>query len=101
MNDLENKCIEETLEHRVAVKELIYKIITELKVRAHTHDASKLTQAELPLFSVITPRLKTSTYGSEEYKKNLEELGPAVAHHYEVNPHHPEHFSNGIQWNDK
>lgn len=28
--------------------------------------------------------------------KAIDYLGPALAHHYEVNDHHPQHFENGI-----
>ena len=45
----------------------------------------------------MTPKLKSSTYGSEEYKKFLEELKPALDNHYKENRHHPEHFENGIK----
>jgi hypothetical protein len=35
-------------------------------------------------------------YGGPEYKAAIAELGPALAHHYAENPHHPEHFPNGV-----
>ena len=60
------------------------------------HDASKLKDPELSVFDEYTPKLKGSTYGSDEYKGFLEGMGVGLKHHYEVNDHHPEHFPNGI-----
>jgi hypothetical protein len=48
------------------------------------------------VFDEYTPKLKRSTYGSDEYKGFLEAMGPALDHHYDVNRHHPEHFEQGI-----
>jgi hypothetical protein len=45
----------------------------------------------------VTPLLKDSTYGSEEYKGFLADMGEGLAHHYAVNDHHPEHFDCGIK----
>jgi hypothetical protein len=37
-------------------------------------------------------------YGSKEYFEQLKELAPALEEHYQINPHHPEHFpSRGIR----
>ena len=44
----------------------------------------------------MTPKLIGLTYGSQEYKDSLKELGPALQHHYKHNSHHPEHYENGI-----
>ena len=64
--------------------------------RAIAHDASKLEDIEKPVFDKFTPLLKAVTYGSHEYKEYLRSMGDALAHHYAVNSHHPEHFKNGI-----
>lgn len=40
--------------------------------------------------------LKGITYGSDEYKAQLEKLKPALSHHYAHNSHHPEHYVTGI-----
>jgi len=66
----------------------------ELMRRADIHDSSKLEDPELSTFVEFTPKLATSTYGSDEYKQCLKEMKPALAHHYENNRHHPEHFQN-------
>lgn len=90
----------ETKKHIETVKEYCKNFALELIVRSMNHDKSKLGDIEKPLFDEYTPKLKNSTYGSEEYKKFLEELKPALNHHYENNSHHPEHYSNGIQGMD-
>ena len=90
----------ETKKHIDTVKEYCKNFALELITRTMNHDKSKLGDIEKPLFDEYTPKLKNSTYGSEEYKKFLEELKPALDHHYENNSHHPEHYDNGIQGMD-
>ena len=63
-----------------------------LQKRALGHDLSKFDKEELPYFEKYAPLLKTCKYGSDEYKKFLEGLAPALEHHYKNNRHHPEHF---------
>ena len=70
--------------------------ITELVDRSVRHDLSKTEPPELEIFNEFTPKLKTSTYGSEEYKGFLDAMGEALRHHYAHNRHHPEHFHAGI-----
>lgn len=65
-------------------------------MRAGEHDMSKLSSPEIEIFVEYTPKLAGSTYGSEEYKRFLTEMKPALDHHYAVNRHHPEHFDNGV-----
>lgn len=61
------------------------------------HDASKLVSPEKDGFDKYTPMLAKMEYGSDEYKKCLNELQhPYLDHHYANNSHHPEHFKNGI-----
>lgn len=61
------------------------------------HDASKLVSPEKDGFDKYTPMLAKMEYGSDEYKKCLEELQhPYLDHHYANNSHHPEHYKNGI-----
>lgn len=71
-------------------------IINELQKRKEEHDKSKLLEPEKSLFDIWTPKLRTSTYESAEYKMFLKELKPALEHHYSIHRHHPEHFENGI-----
>ena len=71
-------------------------IIGQLCKRQLHHDESKLEEPEKSMFDKYTPMIRGCVYGSEEYKKHLEAMGPALKHHYEVNRHHPEHFKNGV-----
>lgn len=66
--------------------------------RAERHDESKLHAPEKERFDNVGTHthLGKCRYGSDEYKKSLEYLGPALQHHYDVNDHHPEHFENGV-----
>lgn len=95
-NAIENSLIE-TKDHIGRVNHYLLKAAIELKNRGLVHDASKLVEPELSIFATYGPRLKNLTYGSEEYKKNLEEMNVALEHHYANNSHHPEHFVNGVE----
>jgi hypothetical protein len=87
----------DTWEHIHAVQTFMGRIIRRLELRAHGHDQSKLVAPEREVFDEFTPKLKDSTYGSEEYKAFLGGMGEGLAHHYAENDHHPEHFPNGVQ----
>lgn len=86
----------DTLKHIKRVNELLLIAAQELIKRAIVHDASKLQEPEKSKFDELTPKLKGLTYGSEEYKASLTELGEALKHHYANNSHHPEHYQEGI-----
>lgn len=86
----------DTLRHIQRVQELLTQAILELVERGNMHDRSKLEDPELAIFDEYTPKLKHSTYGSDEYKGFLKGMGAGLAHHYEHNRHHPEHFANGV-----
>ena len=85
-----------TRKHIDSVRENIAEFIQRLYVRAIGHDESKLQEPEKSMFDEFTPRLKDSTYGSDEYKGFLKDMGVALKHHYENNTHHPEHFESGV-----
>lgn len=87
----------ETMKHQNSVREKISEMIFKLSQRAINHDMSKFSNEEVNLFIEMTPKLKSSTYGSDEYKKFLNDLKPALEHHYANNSHHPEHFAEGIK----
>ena len=87
---------EKTQEHIDEVRKQIDVICDILKERSKNHDKSKLEDFEKPYFDENTENLAKEVYGSEEYKKSLEKLKPALEHHYKVNSHHPEHYENGI-----
>lgn len=86
----------DTLLHIKRVNQLMTEAASELIRRANIHDNSKLESPEKELFDEYTPKLKGSTYGSDEYKEFLKGLKVALDHHYEKNPHHPEHYKDGI-----
>ena len=86
----------DTLLHIKRVNELLVFATIELLRRAVVHDASKLEWPEKECFDIITPRLKETTYGSEEYKKTMNEFRSSIDHHQKNNPHHPEYYENGI-----
>lgn len=86
----------ETIAHIERVAELLAQVERDLCTRGENHDASKLVDPELDTFNEYTPKLKNSTYGTDEYKGYLEGMGAGLRHHYEHNRHHPEHFPNGI-----
>lgn len=86
----------DTKKHIERVRELLMDLIQEIDERSENHDLSKLGDIERPIFDEYTPKLKSSTYGSDEYKQFLKEMEVALDHHYKVNKHHPEHHNNGI-----
>lgn len=91
------KC--ETRKHIWQVHARLNVVIKNLMDRALCHDASKLDSPEVEIFDKYTPLLKGTTYGSDEYKKYLEEMEIAIDHHhhYPDNSHHPEYYENGIR----
>jgi hypothetical protein len=82
--------------HSQRVGELVIAVVKELLDRSTCHDRSKTESPEVEVFDEFRPKLKTSTYGSDEYKGFLEAMGNGPRHHYANNPHHPEHFENGV-----
>lgn len=90
----------DTLKHIKRVNELLGDSAMELIRRGQVHDDSKLVDPEKAIFDEFTPKLKNSTYGSDEYKQFLKDMGVGLQHHYENNSHHPEHYENGIDGMD-
>lgn len=86
----------ETYQHISHVRGYLTRVATDLLRRGHEHDNSKLRHPEVEAFDRCTAKLKSLEYGTKEYEEARAELGEALAHHYSVNDHHPEHFENGI-----
>ena len=86
----------EVLDHVKKVKRYLEIIISKLEERGNKHDQSKTEDPEVSIFAEYTPKLKASTYGSEQYNGFLKEMKVALDHHYAQNRHHPEHFKSGI-----
>jgi hypothetical protein len=85
-----------TLQHSRRVDELLLQLISGVQERVTQHDLSKMYDPEKAIFDEYTPKLKNTTYGSDEYKQYLAEMQVALDHHYAVNRHHPEYFPNGV-----
>jgi hypothetical protein len=86
----------DTTNHIERVGLLLDIVIADINGRKYRHDKSKLEEPEKSVFDEVTPKLKSLTYGSEEYNEQLKKMGTALEHHYTHNRHHPEHFINGI-----
>lgn len=86
----------ETLTHILQVQKGCNKIGLNLIERGRVHDRSKLDSPEVEDFTKYTEILKDLTYNSPEYHKCLEDMKPAITHHYANNRHHPEHYPDGI-----
>jgi hypothetical protein len=80
----------ETEAHIERVQTLCEDVVAAILTQSEFHDESKLESPEKETFDEVTPQLKALTYGSQEYKDALGSMGPALAHHYENNRHHPE-----------
>jgi len=93
----ETEVYNQLLQHNQEVQKFMCWVAGELAVRGTEHDRSKFDDEEFNTFVKFAPMLKTTTYGDEEYKAALEEMKPALEHHYKANRHHPEHFCGGIQ----
>lgn len=81
----------DTKDHILKVVHYVGEFIFFLKSQASRHDKSKLHPPEKETFDRVTPLLKNSVYGSEEYKKCTASMRETLKHHYRNNRHHPEH----------
>lgn len=89
-------CNFDTMRHMERVRNLLNLFVRDLLRRGEEHDQSKLESPEVEMFTEFTPKLAASTYGSAEYEGFRKAMGPALAHHYANNSHHPEHWKNGV-----
>lgn len=87
----------DTLEYIENVRTFMAQITAALEQRALMHDRSKLEPPEKEAYDKLTPLLKGTTYGSEEYRAILRrpEMKEAIRHHYQNNSHHPEYWVGG------
>lgn len=92
-----DECRQQTQNHINTVKGILNYISQVLIKRGELHDKSKLESPEVEIFTEYTPKLAGSTYGSDEYNTFLKEMQVALDHHYSENPHHPEHYPNGLK----
>ena len=91
---------EDVLEHVANVRRNLKCCIINLDNRGIVHDQSKLLPDEFDTMSKNFDKLRSTTYGTDEYKALLEENKSAIQLHYQRNDHHPEHFENGIDGMD-
>lgn len=82
----------DTRAHIETVGALMLGLIGKIWARIDDHDKSKLEEPEKSMYDKFTPMLRDLTYGSDEYKACLADMGVALQHHYENNSHHPEHY---------
>ncbi len=90
----------DTIKHIWTVRRMLFKVVKALVKRGIVHDRSKLRSPEKEIFDEFTPKLKGSTYGSDEYKSFLVSMKTALDHHYMHNPHHPEFFTCDVPENN-
>jgi hypothetical protein len=86
----------DTLAHIHGVRDAIGRFVTVMLERGRVHDASKFSAEEKPAFDAIMPLLRGVAYGSPEFEALVRRMGPALAHHYQANSHHPEHHAEGV-----
>lgn len=91
-----SECQVETQKHIELVRKFIRLFTDKLTTRGVDHDRLKLKSPEVEIFTEFTPKLAETTYGSDEYKEFLEQMKPALEHHYANYRHHPEHFVDGV-----
>ena len=91
-----NECRWATQQHIEKVRKYIRFFTDKLTTRGVEHDKSKLEPFEAKLFAEHTENLKNLEFGSKEYEQSLEELKPALEHHYTINDHHPQFFGNDV-----
>jgi hypothetical protein len=94
--DLDYDSTLDSMLHIRRVQQLLNGAARELMRRGEVHDDSALGAVEKPVLDERASSLRALVYGSEEYKASLAGLGPALAHHYARNTHHPEHYPDGI-----
>ena len=86
----------DTMDHKDKVANLLKWFLRELLDRKLYHDESKLHPPEKEVFDEVTPKLRSLTYGSDEYHQQLTYMAAALQHHYANNRHHPEYHENGV-----
>jgi len=84
----------ETLKHKLWVMRYVGEFAMRLLWRGITHDLSKFKPSEAVGFQRILDVLENHEYGSPEYQQALST--GCVQTHYKRNPHHPEHYTDGI-----
>lgn len=88
-----------TRKHMQRVSALLGEAAIEMIKRSAAHDLSKLDPAELGPLQAMQDHIEVhgqAPYGTPEYDRQRQVLGPMLAHHYAANTHHPEHYPEGV-----
>lgn len=93
--ELESKGLRLVAMHTHKVRHWMALAITTLLARSNIHDESKYSQEEMGLV-VGKPAFDKYEYMSKEERAALAGVQDALVHHYAHNPHHPEHYENGV-----
>lgn len=64
--------------------------------RALVHDLSKFRWDEASAFATTIFDLRTTEYGTPEYRALLDRIYPSIMAHYARNRHHPEYWIGGF-----
>ncbi len=83
----------DTRDHVQKVQSYIDNVMHRIDTRADWHDSSKFEEPEASAFEAVSAKLSNVEYGSDEYKKSLEELREPLKHHYSHNSHHPQYYA--------
>lgn len=78
--------------HKSSVRKRLLFIASELQKRAEHHDDSKLEYPELG-WLVAMDKEGRAPYGSEAYFEKMKRWDCFFKHHYDKNPHHPDHYT--------
>jgi hypothetical protein len=92
-----------TLRHIARVRELLGQFAIEMIRRGDVHDASKFLPIEMgPLkrMQKLIDEEGPAPFGSDEYKRRTDLLGPMIEHHRANNSHHPEYYADGVDGMD-
>ena len=106
-----NQFMDDFIKHTTEVKKCFIKIINNLEdqnlltdkvrndlyKRANSHDQSKLSDIEKNGYIDMNMELKGVDYGTTKFNKIRKKYDYVIHNHYDVNPHHPEHYENGYE----
>ena len=84
-----------TLHHKLLVFWHILVFSIRLIWRGIKHDNSKIFTSEIYWYGKYLPLFKGVKYGTPEYDALLKNFQHSINHHYQLNPHHPEHNPEG------
>ena len=95
--DIVLEVLTDTIMHISEVQENLAEIRVDLEKRGIAHDRSKFTPEEFDSFVKTRPKFKKANYGSKEYQECVNQIKPAIDHHYNNNRHHTGFHEKGFQ----